>query len=100
MSKIIHLIEIGGEFCTERTSTSLNEMKKRLRTNIQRNEKTIIDTKGVKLITPSYVDELIPPLMIEFGAEKTLNLIEFLPPLQGFLSEQVDRGYRARKPNK
>lgn len=92
----IKLVEIGGEFCTSRKAPSIAGLRQQLDSCLENDKSVVIETAGVKILTPSYIDELIPPLMVKHGEAKVLNLIEFTPPLTGFLKEQLTRGLANR----
>jgi len=93
----LHLAEIGGEFCTQRTAPSLPNLRSLIEACIEKQEPVEIETIGVKILTPSFIDELIPPLIVKFGEARIQSLITFNPPLTGFLKEQIERGTRLRK---
>ncbi len=93
---IINLKEHSGEFCTARKNKGLSQVIQILKMALEKNEKITISTTGVKILTPSYIDELIPPLVIIFGSEKIKQLVSFSPPLTGFILEQIDRGIKNR----
>lgn len=93
---IIKLVDFSGEFCTNRKNEGLIRVIAELKKALQSEEKVIISSNGVKILTPSYIDELIPPLAIEFGVEKVEKMITFSPPLTGFLLEQLNRGVKNR----
>ncbi|PIU01251.1 MAG: hypothetical protein COT74_01745 [Bdellovibrionales bacterium CG10_big_fil_rev_8_21_14_0_10_45_34] len=95
---IIRLVEIAGEFCTRRNMPALAEIKKILVEKLEKQEPVEISTAGVKILTPSFIDELIPDLINQYGEEKVTSLISFNPPLEGFLKEQISRGVKNRKP--
>ena len=92
----IKLIDFSGEFCGRRTTPGLSQLRDLIRSRVKQSQPLIIDTVGVKTITPSYIDELLPPLMIELGKENVLNNVSFDPPLQGFALKQIERGYKNR----
>ena len=92
----LRLLDVGGEFCTRRNSPSLPPLIKTLESAIEANTGVEIDRDGVKILTPSFIDELIPPLMVKYGEDVVNKLIKFTPPLDGFLKDQLARGLRAR----
>ena len=49
----------------------------KLDSSLENEESVVIETVGVKVLTPSFLDELIPPLMVKHGKAKVLSLIEF-----------------------
>lgn len=92
----LNLYDFSGEFCSRRTTPGLQNLKKKLHQLLTTNTSVLLSTAKVKIITPSYVDELLPSLMIEFGKDKVLTLIKFDPPLAGYAAEQIERGYNNR----
>lgn len=94
---ILKLYDFSGEFCSRRTTPGLKELKEQIRLHILNNTPITLSSENVKLITPSYIDELLPSLMVELGKEKVLNLIKFSPPLTGYALEQIERGYTNRR---
>ena len=95
---IIKFFDYSGEFCTRRTTPGLLELKETLRRELGKGTFVILSLEGVKIITPSYIDELLPTLMIELGKEKVLGQIKFEPKLNKYVEGQIERGYRARVP--
>jgi hypothetical protein len=93
---ILKLYDYSGEFCTRRTTTGLQEIKLILRKSITSNTPIILSLEKVKLITPSYIDELLPDLMAEFGKEKVLGLVKFDQALNKYVAEQIERGFKNR----
>ncbi|MCB0341714.1 MAG: hypothetical protein H6626_07615 [Pseudobdellovibrionaceae bacterium] len=94
----IRLVEIGGEFCTSRRSPALEKLRALTKECLDKGEYLEILTEGVKILTPSFIDEWIPPLIIEYGEETYQKFIRFEPALEGYLKEQVQRGVAARLP--
>lgn len=94
--KLIRLYEISGEFCTRRNSPSLPHLRHLIEEEIVSGNQVQIDTSQVKILTPSFIDELIPPLIIKHGKELVDRLVTFSPPLTGYLKEQVERGTKSR----
>lgn len=92
----IKLADIAGEFCTTRNSPGLPQIISILKDCLDRNENVEIELTGVKLLTPSFIDELIPPLIIKYGKEKIDQSIVFRPALVGFVKDQIDRGVQQR----
>ena len=93
---IIKFIELGGEFCTRRNSQALPQIKKLIEGSILKNESVICDWTGVKILTPSFIDEFMPELILKYGIEKINALVSFNPKLEGFLAHQIERGVKNR----
>jgi len=93
----INFLNLGGAFCTRRNSTAIPTIIAKIEEAIKANESVICDWNGVKILTPSFVDEIIPHLIIKYGEEKINSLVSFDPKLEGFLAEQILRGVNARK---
>ena len=95
---IINLAEVVGEFCVLRTDPQIPKLREIITQAILAEEVITIDWTQVKILTPSFLDELLPPLMISLGGkEKVMEKISFVPILTGFLAQQLDRGYQLRK---
>lgn len=94
---IVQLIDFGGEFCTSRKSPAIQKLHELIENCIRKNSPLEISRDGVKVLTPSFIDELLPPLIMKHGEEKVLSLVKFSPPLNGYLEEQVHRCVAARK---
>jgi hypothetical protein len=65
----IRLVDIGGEFCTRRTDPSLARLRETVEACIANGQAVEIDLTGIKILTPSFIDELIPPLNVKFGSD-------------------------------
>ncbi len=94
--KIINLAVEASEFCVRRTDASLPKIKDLVLEALNTNTELEINWINVKVLTPSYIDELIPGFILKFGEEKVNKLIKFNPLLTGFLAEQVIRGVKNR----
>jgi hypothetical protein len=93
---IIKFLDLGGEFCTRRTSEAIPRIKALIEKALLNNENIVCDWTGVKILTPSFIDEIIPELIIKYGATKIQKHVSFRPVLTGFLSHQVERGVKNR----
>jgi hypothetical protein len=93
----INLLDYGGEFCTRRSSPAIPIIISIIESCISKNENLEIDTTGVKLIGPSFIDEILPRLIIKYGSEKVLGIVTFSPPLEGYTKDQVTIGVKNRK---
>ena len=93
----IKLVDVAGEFCTSRKSVALPDLRSMLEKHIANQEPLIISREGVKILTPSFIDELLPGLILKFGEKQVRQFVKFEPPLDGYLAEQVHRGVAARK---
>ena len=94
---IIKFVEIGGEFCTRRTSDAIPKIKAMIEEALLKNENVVCDWTGVKILTPSFIDEIIPELTIRHGSIKIQKYVSFNPELTGFLSHQIERGVMNRQ---
>ena len=92
----IKFIDLGGEFCTRRTSVGIPKILALIEGAILKNENVICDWTEVKILTPSFIDEIIPQIIIKYGKPKYDQLVSFDPILTGFLADQVDRGVKNR----
>lgn len=95
-SCVILLLSECGEFCTERSHPGLPALRKKLRDALEKGERVEIHRQGVKLLTVSFIDELIPALALEFGLDVFEKAITFSPPLERIYLEQIKRGMRLR----
>lgn len=89
-------MDYDGEICNKRTLPGIQKIKEKIKQALDSNQNLTIDRTGVKVLTPSYIDELIPQFNIDYGKDKVSKLIQFSPPLEGFLAEQVERGTNLR----
>ena len=92
----IKLIDFGGEFCTKRTSSAIPKIKNLIIECMNKNDVLEIDTEKVKLIGPSFIDEILPPLMIQYGSEVILKSVKFIPDLEGYTKDQIAIGVKNR----
>lgn len=93
----IRLVDFGGEFCTSRKSPALEKLREKIEECIRSKTPLQISREGVKVLTPSFVDELLPPLILKHGESEVSQIVTFEPALDGYLEEQVHRGVAARK---
>lgn len=94
--KTIVLHKICSEFCTERTSPGLDTLHHEVQSALDAGETIQIDRSGVKILTTSFIDELLSALAVRFTIEKVRNQILFSPELEPMHWEQVERGVRLR----
>jgi hypothetical protein len=93
---VINFLELGGEFCSRRTSEAIPLIKAQIEKALQNHSDIVCDWTGVKILTPSFIDEIIPPLILIYGADRVQKHVSFKPELTGFLSHQVERGVKNR----
>ena len=94
---ILELVKVAGEFCTSRKSPALIDLKERTDACLSSDQTLEVDLLGVKVLTPSFIDEWLPDLIIKYGEDKFHRLVVFNPPLEGFLKEQITRGVALRR---
>lgn len=92
----INLLDIGGEFCTRRTSPAIPIIISKIEECLKLSQKLLINTVGVKLVGPSFIDEILPALIIKYGSDAVLSTVTFDPPLEGFTKDQIEIGVRNR----
>lgn len=95
-AQVLDIFLISGDMCIRRTTPGIDLIKKKIEIAIQKNEKIIFDWSKVKVMTVSFVDEIMPELIIKYGNEILEKNIEFNPPLTGFLKDQLDNGVKNR----
>jgi len=61
------------------------------------NEILEINTEKIKLIGPSFIDEILPPLILQYGEDKILEIVKFTPDLQGYSKDQILIGVKNRQ---
>ncbi len=88
----INFLEIAGEFCTKRDNSGIPIIIEKIETALTKNENIVCNWEGVKILTPSFIDEIMPKLIIKYGREKIDRSLSFSPPLEGFLAHQIERG--------
>ena len=99
MTLRISLKDRCGEFCTARGHPAIPGLLSELRAAVASGQSVQIDRAGTKLITPSFIDELLVPLALDHGASEIRRLVVFVPTLEPILDEQIERGMRLRRRN-
>ncbi len=95
-TQVLDVFLISGDMCIRRTTPGIDFIKQKIETAIQKNEKIIFDWCKVKVMTVSFIDEIMPELIIKYGPEILEKNIEFNPELTGFLKDQLDNGVKSR----
>jgi hypothetical protein len=96
MPDILDIFLISGDMCIRRTTPGISMIKEKIEITIQQNKKIIFDWSRVKVMTVSFIDEIMPELIIKYGKEILEKNIEFRPELTGFLKDQLDNGVNNR----
>ncbi len=95
--KQVKLLEICGLFCTKRDAPSIVKLTDIIQVCLDKNEKLSINREGVKILSVSYVDELISPFLQKISFDVFFNQISFEPPLEEFYNIQLKRSIMLRK---
>jgi hypothetical protein len=98
MIKTIQLASECGPFCTERTHPKLAWLRSEIEHCILAKEIICFERNGVKILTPSFIDEMVSELGIKFGIAAIEHYVKFSPPLETIYLQQIERGIRLRKP--
>ena len=97
MSLIIDLVKECGEFCTERSHPKLGWIRSQIENAIQTKALIQFNRAGIKILTPSFIDEMISELAVKYGIQAVKQYATFNPPLEAIYEAQIDRGMRMRK---
>lgn len=95
--KRIVLKDLFGEFCTDRHLPEIQMLKRTIENEIKADSPVTLDRSGVKLLSVSFIDELLGDLAVQHSREKIKDLVLFNPPLENIYEEQIDRSVRLRK---
>ena len=93
----MHLAAEAGEFCTERSHGELPRLRTHIRKIIEDGDSIVIHRDGVKMLTTSFIDELLSATALDLSFEIVRASVFFLPELEDLYWEQVTRGVRLRK---
>ena len=96
MNKTIRLAQECGPFCTERTHPKLPWLRSEIEKALQHKQSISFDRTNVKILTPSFIDEMLSELAIKFGIDAIQEFVTFNPSLEAFFLEQIGRGVRLR----
>lgn len=96
MSKIIHLAIECGPFCTERGHPKISWLRSEIEQALLDKQVICFDRTNVKLLTPSFIDEMVSELAIKFGTNVIHQYVTFNPPLEAVYLKQIERGIRLR----
>ena len=96
MSKTIHLEPECGPFCTERTHPKLPWLRSEIENAIISKQEICIDRANVKILTPSFIDEMVSETAKKFGIQVVHQYVKFEPPLETVYLRQIERGVRLR----
>lgn len=96
MKKIILADEVG-EFCTARNHPKIPELHQQISACLTRAEPITIDRTGVKILSASFIDDLVPPLILRHSRQVVDQHLHFSPPLEPVYLEQIERGVRLRR---
>jgi hypothetical protein len=96
MSKRVKLVEVCGEFCTERKHPQMAQLRKWVGEAISNGEMIVFDRKGIKMLSVSFIDELLPLFAAQVGLDRLSDFVQFEPPLESVYIEQIERGVRLR----
>jgi len=93
----IQLTDVCGKCCTVRKNPGLEKLSHQMMDSIRKSEKTIIVRKNVKLMSVSFVDELIARLANQAVSPKSItDLVEFDHPLEEIYLDQWNRSLKSR----
>ncbi len=98
MSKRVILKDLCGDFCTERKHPQMPLLQKWVGDALLSGEEIVFDRHGLKMLSVSFIDELLPPFAVQVGLERVMEVIRFEPPLEQVFHEQIKRGIRLRAP--
>jgi hypothetical protein len=96
LDKIINIFEYCGAYPTTRDNPGLIDIVDLLTEALTNNERVTLNRDHTKLMTLTFIDELIVPLAMEFGRDTVETLITFDPPLEEPYVKQIERGIKLR----
>ncbi len=94
--KEINLAIESSEFCVKRTDPNLPKIIELLDQAVLKQSPIQVEWSQVKILTPSYIDELLPKLIIKHGEANFWKYVQFKPALTGFLHDQIAIGVKNR----
>ncbi len=93
--KKINLHQICGEFCTERKTPGLPELRDQIEESIKRQEKVTVDYSQVKILSASFLDELVGPWSQSGMSLKVFSeFVTFSPQLNAIQQRILERRLR------
>lgn len=93
----ISLVEFCGEFCTERKNEGILELAKKISTLKANSNEIRILRKDVKIMSASFVDELVKLLLsLQVGRKFIETQLSFNPQLETIYSDQIQRSLASR----
>lgn len=98
--KMISLKSLCGEFCTERTHPKMHDLRKIIIGAIDNNKVIQIEREGVRILSLSFVDALIPPILLERSEDQFHSFIKFTPPLENSYQDRIQKGVMLRLINR
>jgi len=93
---MLKLLSECGEFCTARTHPSIVKLRQTVLKVLENGETLTVDRSGLKSFTVSFLDEWLGTLIAEKGVACIRAQVQFQPPLEPFLEEQLERSFRLR----
>ena len=90
--KVIRLNDLFGDFCTERAQVQKSMLKSEIKETMAVGKLLSLDRSDVKLMTTSFIDELLSDFAADYGVEKVLESVLFDPPLEEIYLNQIRRG--------
>ena len=94
--KSVSLIQLGGEFCTQRDNPGIVLLKAEIERALLAKNAIAIDRTGVRIVSVSFIDELLADLAVKYSVDQIEAYVQFRPPLEPFLKDQIARGSRLR----
>ncbi|MBF0361598.1 MAG: hypothetical protein HQK49_11335 [Oligoflexia bacterium] len=95
-TKTISIFDYCGPFCTQRDTAGIDKLFEILSITLEKKEKIILSRNNVKMMTVSFIDQLMVPLAITYSKDQIEKLIIFNPPLEEIFLKQIERGIRLR----
>lgn len=97
MKEVIELMKECGEFCTERSHPKLPWLREKIENAIVSGGTVIFDRANIKILTPSFIDEMIAVVALKYGLDVVEKHVSFVPLLEPLYHQQIERGMRLRK---
>ncbi|MBL6988222.1 MAG: hypothetical protein ISR65_00500 [Bacteriovoracaceae bacterium] len=87
--KQIDLISISGEFATRRDCKSLPELTKQIVSVLEHDDTIVIQREKIKILSLSFVDELLRPLIKKYSFSTISSKVHFQPELEEVYLEHL-----------
>ena len=92
----IDLLKEVGLYCKERTDPNIPRLFAQIKKELEKGGEILFSIKGVRIITPSFIDQLLGDLAKEYGPDFLKQHCKFDPALPIIFKDQFERSARLR----